>query len=82
MIVLLIVLNIIPKITTGCPKKSIPPNPKQAVCFTESQFFFGPKLHLRMEFDSGVGPTCKGQLKKTKKQAGAELCQSQIGYKL
>ena len=23
---------------------------------------FGPKMHLRMEFDSGVGPTCIGQL--------------------
>merc|ERR1711954_419080 len=23
-----------------------------------SQNLFGPKMHLRMEFDSGVGPTC------------------------
>ena len=22
------------------------------------QNLFGPKMHLRMEFDSGVGPTC------------------------
>ena len=23
-----------------------------------TQNLFGPKMHLRMEFDSGVGPTC------------------------
>ena len=23
-----------------------------------AQNLFGPKMHLRMEFDSGVGPTC------------------------
>ena len=23
-----------------------------------TQHFFGPKMHLRMEFDSGVAPTC------------------------
>ena len=44
------------QVLTGQVKLGLVKSDRSTIICTQN--LFGPKMHLRMEFDSGVGPTC------------------------